>query len=58
MRRIDIDFRANYQNCDYDAKLMFKCDSLNDLQTAKDAISSFLANKILEASGCKKDGVE
>lgn len=54
MRKLVIDFRVNYQNCDYDAKLMFKCDSVNDLETAQASISDFLANKISE----EKEGAE
>lgn len=56
MKKLIIDFRANFLNCDYDAKLIFRCDTSADLAVAKNAICGYLDKEIVEAEQQEKGG--
>lgn len=49
MKRLQIDFRANFSNCDYDTKMFFRCDTAADLRTAKNAILAYIDKEIAAA---------
>ena len=47
-KRLDIDFRTNFVNADYNAKLIYRCSTSEDIRVAQSAIYNFLENKIQE----------
>lgn len=59
MKRLLLDFRANFHNCDYDTKMFFRCDTTADLRAAKNAILGYIDKEIADiAAQEKKEGGE
>lgn len=56
MKQLHIGFNANFRNCDWDAKLFFRCDTAADLRAAKNAICGYLDKEIVEAEQQEKEG--
>ena len=48
MKRFDIDFRTNFANADYSAKLEYHCRTVQDMESARAAIYEYLSQKIQE----------
>lgn len=60
MKRLEIDFRTNFQGCDYSFKLITKCSDPDDILVAKKAIDGhlekmFIDFKEMEADANRKD---
>lgn len=55
MKRFDIDFRANFMGADFNARLMYKCKTVDDILSAQAAINDFLYKKIQECKECESD---
>lgn len=52
MKKFIIDFRTNYANSDYNSRLMYKCSTVEDIESARNAINDYLYTKIQE---CKTE---
>ena len=46
--QFDIDFRTNFANADYSAKLEYHCHTVQDMESARAAIYEYLSQKIQE----------
>lgn len=55
MKKLIVDFRTNYANSDYNSRLMYKCNTVEDIQAAQNAINDYLYKKIQE---CKTELAE